>query len=296
MLDAPIAFGNGHFIAAEQLVLPAHDAGFVFGATITDFCRTFQGKLFHWHKHLARFLRDCHECRIPVSFSLEELAHAGETLIQQNAKLLPDLGELALITFATPGPLGYMIGLPENGPPTLGMHTFPLPVARYAKFQEAGAILEAVGVTAGCQSSIVPVPVKHRSRMNWWLAQRTCVIPGAVPVLLNAETGSPDAAIGSELEVKDGVVIRPPADAILDSISLQIAEKHCEKLGIAFREESLNFRDFGQLAGISELLLVGSGFGIAGVKCWVQDEREHALAWPGPVLQRLQPIWFLAQC
>lgn len=294
MPDAPIAFRNGHFIAAEQLTLPVHDAGFVIGATVTDFCRTVRGKLFHWPKHLARFQRDCEACHIPLKFTWDELAHAGETLIQHNANLLPNSGDLALITFATPGPLGYMIGLPENGPATLGMHTFPLPIERYARFQEAGAILEVVGVTAGCQSSMVPVQVKHRSRMNWWLAQHAATIPGALPVLLNAETGSPDTAIGSILAVKDGVVIRPPAEAILDSISLQIAEEHCQKLGIAFSVDSLDFRDFTQLAGFSELLLVGSGFGIAGVKKWVHGEEEHTFKWPGSILKRLQAGWFLS--
>ena len=31
--------------------------------------------------------------------------------------------------FATPGPIGYYVGQEGDGPPTLGLHTFPLPLA-----------------------------------------------------------------------------------------------------------------------------------------------------------------------
>src|SRR5687767_10579156 len=121
-MNGPLAFRNGQFVAPAELTVAVHDAGFVFGATVTDFCRTYRQRLFRWPDHLARLRRDCETCRIPLLQSDAELTAAAKHLVSHNSRLLADDEDLALITFATPGPLGYLSGSPDNGPPTLGMH------------------------------------------------------------------------------------------------------------------------------------------------------------------------------
>ena len=128
-MKLPLAFLNGRFLPFAEAALPLHDAGFVSGATIVDNARTFRHKLFRWPAHLARFRRDCETCYIPLELSDQQLTATAEELIAHNAKLLPPSGELQLVTFATPGPLGFYLGEPANGPPTLGMTTYPLPFA-----------------------------------------------------------------------------------------------------------------------------------------------------------------------
>jgi branched-subunit amino acid aminotransferase/4-amino-4-deoxychorismate lyase len=277
MPPEPIAYSNGRFVPPGELTLSFDDAGFVAGATVTDFCRTYRHRLFRWPDHLARLRRDCAACRIPLSASDAELTAAADRLVAHNAPLLGASGELALVMFATPGPLGYLTGRDENGPPTVGMHTVLLPVARYRRFFTDGVTLEVVGALP----TGLPMAVKHRSRLYWWLADRATSEPGSVPALLAAD-GSPDTAIGGVLAVRDGAVVRPPAGSVLESVSVEVVRELCGRLGLLFAEGAVD------LADATEVLLAGSGFGLAGVRRVVGGQE---FAWPGPVLLKLQAAW-----
>jgi branched-chain amino acid aminotransferase len=279
MPTEPIAFHNGRFVPPDELTLSHADAGFVFGATVTDFCRTYRHRLFRWPDHLARLRRDCDACRVPLPYTDAELTAAADRLASHNAALLPASDDLALVTFATPGPLGPMTGRGETGPPTVGMHTFPLRPDRYRRFFADGVTLEVVGdLPTG-----LPLDVKHRSRLNWWLAEQTASVPGAVPVLLGP--GAADTAIGGVLVVVGGTVVRPPAGAALESVSVGVVRELCGRVGLPFAEGAADFTT------ATEVLLAGSGFGLAGVRRVIDRGGMREYAWPGPVLRRLQAAW-----
>src|SRR5947208_1704045 len=141
-MNTPLAYLNGRFLPFAEAGLPLHDAGFVSGATVVDNARTFRQKLFRWSDHVARFRRDCAACYVPLESTDEQLTAAAEELIAHNAKLLPPGGELQLVTFATPGPLGFYLSEAASGfGATLGMATYPLPFARYRSFFTEGVML-----------------------------------------------------------------------------------------------------------------------------------------------------------
>ena len=281
-----IAFLNGRLIPQHELAVAFNDAGFVAGTTITDYCRTHRQSLFRWPDHLARLRHDCAVCDIALPYSDAELAGAATAILAAQRPLHPDGTEFALITFATPGPFGFMSGEAANGPPTVGMHAFPVPVARYQHFFEGGAKLEIVGVLPRVEGGIVPPGIKHRSRIHWSLAAQRRSQPGNVPVLVDQFDGSPDTAIGSVLAVIQGVVTRPRHGTVLESIGLKIAGEKCRELGIEFAEFDGDWR--AHFAVASEVLLCGSAFGIAGV-C-----RLNAIEfpWPGSVLMALEKVWW----
>src|SRR5687768_13626746 len=110
----PLAYLNGRFLAYREAALPPHDAGFVLGATVTDFCRTFRQRLFRLPDHLARFRDGCRAAHVAQPLSDQQLTEIAERLVTENARLLPDGGELALVLFATPGPVGLYGGLPGD--------------------------------------------------------------------------------------------------------------------------------------------------------------------------------------
>jgi branched-subunit amino acid aminotransferase/4-amino-4-deoxychorismate lyase len=282
-----LAFHNGRFLPYSELHIPSHDAGFVFGATVTDFCRTYAHKLFRWPDHLARLRRDCEACFIPLPYSDDELTSAAETLVTENTKHLPPGDDLALITFATPGPLGYMAGGTDTGPPTVAMHTFPIPKERYRRFFTEGVTLAFAGRLPNFDDP--PTRVKHRSRVHWWTASCRTKTPGALPVLCDSR-GMPDTAVGAVLCVRDGTVYAPPPDIVLCSISVQVVEELCSRLVIPFQRRA-NWLLTGKVAS-EEWLLVGSAFGIAGVKSKIGGRGSHFhFPWPGPVFTKLAAAW-----
>jgi branched-subunit amino acid aminotransferase/4-amino-4-deoxychorismate lyase len=56
-MSEALAYRNGQFIPADQLVVPVTDAGFVLGTTVTEQLRTFRGRLFRPKEHFKRLAR-----------------------------------------------------------------------------------------------------------------------------------------------------------------------------------------------------------------------------------------------
>lgn len=284
-MPEPLAFLNGQLLPQSQASLSLSDAGFVFGATVTDFCRTFRQRLYLPERHLGRLIEGAARLGIRVSRSLDELVETAHHLVAHNAALLAPERELAMNCFITPGPLGYYSGTDDNGPPTLGMLTFPLPMGRYAGFFRDGVRLLTPSIRQIPRQSIEP-SIKHRSRLHWWLASQE-VHPhaaDAVSLLLDEKGHVTETALANFLIVKDGTLLTPPSDSVLWGISLQIVEALCGKLGISFRQQSLPLAD---CRTASEAMICGSAFCVAGVS----RINDHAIPWPGPVFERLLAAW-----
>ena len=287
--ESMLAFHNGRFVPYSELHIAPHDAGFVFGATVTDFCRTYAHKLFRWPDHLARLRRDAEACFVPLPYSDAELTAAAEELVSENTKSLSPGDDMALITFATPGPLGYMIGDTANGPPTVAMHTFTIPKERYRRFFTEGVTLQEAGPIP--RHSAVPTWVKHRSRVHWWRASHAINLPHAVPVLA-ITPHAVDTAIGGVMAVRDGVLEWANSIFVLDSVSVRVVCELARALGIEVRATKV-WPGRTALGDVSELLLVGSAFGVAGVRTYAGTHANDRLdfSWPGPVFTRLAAAW-----
>lgn len=286
-MRASISFLNGRFVPANELTLSAADAGFVSGVTVTDFCRTYRHRLFRWPEHLARFRRDCDACRIPLAFDDAALTAAAKRLVVEHAAALPETADLAVVTFATPGPLGSYLGSTTSGPPTLGMHAFPLAPERYRRFYTEGVTLTVVGVNPFAAGGIVPVALKHRSRIAWWFAEQE-VRPGEVAVLTDPAGRAADAALGSIVAVRGNDLMRSPRGTVLEGVSLGVLAELGERLGLEFVETD---QSIAELRTADELLLVGSGFGVAGVRALNAEGIEQVYDWPGLQTRRLIAAW-----
>jgi branched-chain amino acid aminotransferase len=262
-VEVPLAYLNGRFLPCAEAALPLADLGFGGGVTVADNCRTYLRKLFRWPDHLARFRRDCAACHVPLGLSDDGLTAVAEELVRRNAE---HGVELQLVTFATPGPPG--------GPATLGLYTYPVPVEKYRPFYAEGIHL----VTAGCHplgpATLVSPRVKHRSRLVWWLAEHA-VPPGNILT---------ETAIGNVLFVVGGAVVASDPALVLDGISVRVVRELCAGLGIPYREAPLSRSLLGTAA---EVLLAGTGFGLAGVR----RVDDTAIPWPGPVYRRLLAAW-----
>lgn len=282
----PLAYLNGRFVPASQAWLPLHDAGFLQGVTVTDLCRTFRQRLFRLTDHLHRFRQGCTAVRIPLALSDAELTALAEQLVQHNAALQPGQ-ELALVLFATPGPVGLYAGQAweATGPPTLGLHTFPLQVNRYARLFREGARLRIPSIRQ-LPAVCVDPRLKQRSRLHWWLAnlEVQALEPGAMPLLLDLDGCVTETAVANFLIVRRGVVLSPPRQAILNGVSLQVVQELCAGLGLSLEEQPLRPQD---CYDAEEALLTNTSFCVAGVSR-IDDQ---PLPWPGPVLRQLLDAW-----
>jgi branched-subunit amino acid aminotransferase/4-amino-4-deoxychorismate lyase len=287
-MPEPLAYLNGRFLPQAEARLPFFDAGFVLGATVSDLCRTFRHRLFRLSDHIARFRRSCELAQVPQIVKDDELAGVADELIKQNARSLSANDDLALVMFATPGPIGYYVGEPEaagDGPPTLGMHTFPLPFARYRRMLNAGVHLAVPSVRHVPATSVDP-RIKQRSRMHWWLADREvqASFPGATALLLNEGGWVTETAAANLLLVREGVVLSPPRALILGGISLLTIEELCGELRVPFREQRLTLVD---CRAADEAMLGSTPYCLAPVR----QIDDTPLPCPGPIFERLLRAW-----
>lgn len=271
-MGEPLAYLNGSLRGTSEFVVLATDAGFVWGATATDRARTFHGRLFRLADHLTRFRQSCDLARIPQPVPDDEIAGIAERLVAHN---YPLQGELTLILFATPGPPG--------GPPTLGLHTEPIPFARHRHLFTDGATLVIPSVR---HATPVDPRAKVRSRLFWWLAEREVHDRDATAsaVLLDAEGLVTETAAANVLAVIDGVVISPPRRTILNGVSLRVVEELCGELGVPFAERPLTPDECRQA---DEALLTCTTYCLVGVRRFDGTE----LPCPGVVTQRLLAAW-----
>jgi branched-chain amino acid aminotransferase len=287
-MPEPLAYLNGQLVPQSLAHLPLHDAGFVFGATVTDLCRTFRHQLYRWPDHLARFRRGCRSTQINPPGSDEDLTRLAEQVVANNAALLEPAQELALVVFATPGPVGYYAGKTGgigDAPPTLGMHTFALPFARYRRLFLEGARLVIPGIRHVPAACVDP-RIKQRSRLHWWLAEREAseIEAGATALLLDQGGHVTETAGANFLAVRAGTILSPPTTGVLGGISLQVVRELCRDLGIPFEEQPLTPED---CLCADEALLTSTPYCIAGVG----RINGSPLRWPGPIWRCLLDSW-----
>jgi branched-chain amino acid aminotransferase len=277
-MPVPLAYLNGRLLPEPDARLSLHDAGFVMGATVTDRCRTFRHRLYRWPDHLARFRLSCRATGIFPAVAEEDLSRAAEQLVAHNAALLTPDQDLTLVVFATPGP-GEDVGS------TVGMHTHPLPFARYRRWFAQGVALITPTVRQVPAVCIDP-RIKQRSRMHWWLAQQEVqrTDPDAQALLCDVDGHVCETALANFLIVRGGAVLSPPRETILEGVSLRVVEELCRELGIPFAECVLSVYD---AVTADEAMLCSTGFCLVGV-----SRINHALIpWPGPVYERLLAEW-----
>jgi branched-subunit amino acid aminotransferase/4-amino-4-deoxychorismate lyase len=284
----PLSYVNGQFLPQAAAGLPLHDAGFVWGATVTDLCRTFRHKLYRLPDHLARFRRSCRAAHIDPPATEDEVGRAAEELVANNTGMLAPELDLALVLIATPGPVGYYAGQ-EGGAgeaaATLILHTFPLPLARYRRLVQQGAHL-VIPSTRHVPAACVDPRIKQRSRMHWWLAEQEArrADPAATALLLDADGHVTETAAANFLAVRGGMVLSPPRSSVLEGVSLAVVEELCGSLGIPYAERILSAYD---CVTADEALLASTPYCLAGVS----RIDGTAVPWPGPVLRRLLAAW-----
>ncbi len=271
---------NGRFVPYAEAGLALHDAGIMFGATVTDCVRTFGGKLFRLDEHLRRFRQSCELCRVPQGKTDEELRRIADEVVARNINNT----ELAVIMFATPGPLGKYAGT-GDGPPTLGMQTFPLSRESHRQIYREGFRL-VIPAARAVPSAAVDPRAKQRSRMHWWIGQQQAheVDANADALLLDENGYVTETPSANLLVVKDGTVWARPGGTVLDGISLEVVRELCDSIGVKF---GVKFMTPDDCYEAEELMLTCTTWCLAGV--WSLDGREKV--WPGVMAERLRSAW-----
>jgi len=270
-----IAYLNGNFVAHDEAALAFADRGLIWGAVVTDRCRTYRRRLFRWHDHLARFRKSCGLCAVPQPIADDRLTEIAQALLDENGKSVAADVEFVVVLVATPG----------GAAPALAVTAEPLDGARYRTIVESGARLATPRVRH-IPNECIPRQAKMRSRMHWWLAEEEVKAgdASASALLLDLDGQVTETATSNIAVVRNGEIWTPPRELVLDGISLRVVEALAQKSGIAFREMELTL---DICYSSDEMLVTSTPFGVAGVSRLNGKE----INWPGPILQKLHVEW-----
>jgi branched-chain amino acid aminotransferase len=286
-MDEPRAFLNGQWIPASAAVVPVGDAGFVLGATVAEQLRTFAGQLFRLDEHLARLGRSLRTIDVDPGMTIDQLAAVARELATQNHRRLASGDDLGLSIFVTPG-LYPTFSPSAPATPSVGMHTYPLPFALWAEKYRRGQAL----VTTDFQqvsSRSWPPGLKCRSRMHYYLADRhaAAVEPGARALLLDEHGFVTEASTANLLIFRSSEgLISPRSSRILCGISLAVATKLAEQLGIARSQQDLTPEE---VATAEEVMLSSTSMCLLPVTRL--NGRLIGDGKPGEVFRRLLAAW-----
>lgn len=284
---SPLALLNGRFIPAAELTIPAYDAGFVLGATVSEQLRTFGGKLYKLDEHLARLRRGLEITTIDAGCTVEQLAAWANELAAANHKLLDPADDLGLSIFITPGPYGTFAPPEAERRATIGMSTYPLPFHLWADKYETGDHLVESSVRQVSAESW-PRELKCRSRMHYYLAEQEVRrrSPGARPLLLDEHGNVNETPTANVVAVQGDDVLSPPIESILPGISLDAVNELLPTFDMRLVVQPMKIQN---LRTANEILLTSTPFCLLPVV--KLDDAPIGDGRPGPVYRKLLEAW-----
>lgn len=285
-MTEPIAYLNGHFVSAREAVIPATDAGFVMGITVSEQLRTFRGKLFRMDDHWRRLARSLEIVGTTPTDSLAELSFAAEQVAKHNSTLLLPGDDLGLVIAITPGSFGTFSRTANDGPTTV-IHSYPLPFTRWASSIQNGLALR-IAPNQQTPTECWPAELKCRSRMHYHLADRWAESqePGARALLLDSdgmvnETSAANIAIFSR-----GRLIHPPREKILPGVSLQVTKELAVARGFVCEERPI---DPSELFIAEEIVATSTTFCILAITR--VDGKQIGTGKPGAFFGEMSAAW-----
>ena len=197
------AFLNGQYLPLSRCNISVMDVGITNAASVTDFIRTFNHKIFRLEDHVDRFFKAAKNAYLEIPYTKEEVYEISRTLIEKNAEMYPEC-EFGMCFYVTPGvnyayagsamPAGRMT-------PTYCQHVFPEPIYTTKPYYTEGVHMVTTSVPHIPPQCVSPKG-KHRNRLHMWVGDHIVhsMDPNAMAVFLDqfgniTETGGSNVVI-----------------------------------------------------------------------------------------------------
>lgn len=242
-----LAYINGHYVPASQLVIGVEDIGFVQGVSIAERLRTFHGRVFRLPDHLERLHNSLRAIELDPGLTIPRIGELIQETVAHNLPRLEPGDDMGIALILTPG-------TSAQREPTVAIKTYPLPFGQWVSYYDQGQALTETGVRQ-VPPSCWPSSLKCRSRMHYYLADQRAQQqdPGSRAILLDQEGVVSEASTANVLYYRrDEGLVSPPLERILPGVSLSVLAELAESLGIPF-----GFRTFSlsELEAADEILL-----------------------------------------
>jgi branched-chain amino acid aminotransferase len=258
---------NGVITAAEDAKIPVLDHGLLFGDSVYETLRTYDGKPFLFSRHFARLEHSARgiDLKLPwtKSKTLDEIRRtlmAGECRIR--LMITRGVGELAADTETCTDPTAIIIVVPVLAPPERiyreGVDVVMSSVRRSARFAD----------------------IKTGSLIHQVLARREAKSKRAYEaILLTADDKLSDGITSNIYMVRDGKLLTPSHDAgIVEGITRGVVLRLARDMGLEVIE---GFFDASNIFRADEMFLTSTTREVVPIAR--VDEKPVGSGKPGPV-------------
>ncbi len=289
-MSETIVYLNGKLVPEADAHISIYDMAVVLGATLTEMTRTFNRKPFRLGDHLKRLFRSLRYARIDIGMTPEELAGVTMQVVEHNARLLEDGGEMGIVHFVTGGEFHEYVGSAGRAPrvsPTVCIHTFPIPFHYFAEKLQHGAHAVTPSIRK-IPAQCVDPKIKCRSRMNFFLAEKEVALvdPEAICLMLDLDGNVTEGTGSNFFIVENGTLVSPPRDIILWGISRQTVLELAGQMGIPVEE---------RLFQVHDVMNADEAFTTTTPYCIAPVTRINGVpigkGKPGPMYQRIVDAW-----
>jgi branched-chain amino acid aminotransferase len=221
---------NGKILPETEAKLSVYDSAFMFGDTVFEMTRSFNGIQFRLREHLTRLIQSAKYLRIPLTLSIDDLEYACYEVIEANDFESGD--EHRLMINVTRGTLGiYKDVEGASQGPNVIITDFPLrwTTAGMGKLYDTG-INCASPSQRTIPASLLEPKVKNRNRIHYLMANiEVSRLKGENnwALLLDPDGFIAEGAGCNFFIVEDGFVVSPEPRNILLGISRDYVKSIC---------------------------------------------------------------------
>jgi branched-chain amino acid aminotransferase len=238
-MQEPEFFVYGEWRPASEATVHLFDSGLMYGDTVTETIRTFEGIPYQVEAHLDRLERSLRIARIEPDSSVDVPALIDECATRNRRAFTP--GECLIKVDITRGIFEYYREPAVTYPDfNVLLHAIRLPFHKFAPLYEAGMAV-AYPLVRQIPSQSLSNRLKHRSRIYQAIAEREArdVDPAAAALLLDVDGRVAEGTGWNVFVVAGGRVRTPSLDNCLAGVSRAIALRLLGELGIPVEETSV---------------------------------------------------------
>lgn len=242
-------FLNGDFLPESRALLSFRDTGFVYGDSVFDTARTFNGTLFRLDAHIDRLFDSLRYCRLEAGMDRQDIVDATEEVVARNRPLLGPNEDFWVSQRISRGVMPLDGEPPIQDGPTVVIECTPLPLrARAPMFRDG--IDAVIAPLRRVPPEALSPNAKINNYMNAMLAQRevAAVKPGAWALQLDMQGNIAEGIGCNVFFVSRGTVYTPPTDFILPGVTRAAVLELCRANGIPVEERPVSLHEAASAA------------------------------------------------
>lgn len=286
-MNQRVAYVNGDFVVEAEAKVSILDRGFLYGDSVYDSSRTFNGSPWHMRDHIDRLYRSCRYARLDPGMSPAEMEELSAKVVQENKDrgVYSNDDEFRINHWVSRGG-GISIDTDLlAGRHTVVIFTLPLDYERFAQGYVDGVRSVVTAVRRTPPECIDP-RAKVGNKMNHLQAEFEAKAAGAWAIMLDIRGFLAEGSSYNCFIIRDGELLTSRPTNCLAGVNRAFVLELAERIGIPAHETDLTHYD---LVTADEAFHTGNSICVLPVRSIDGINMSHGA--PGPITDELVKEW-----